>query len=39
LREGIARDFKEIPEDSVPESEKRQMVRENVVRLYGLALA
>jgi predicted TIM-barrel fold metal-dependent hydrolase len=31
-REVVERDFK-----GVPESEKRQMVRENVARLYGLA--
>jgi predicted TIM-barrel fold metal-dependent hydrolase len=32
-REVVERDFK-----GVPESEKRQIVRENVARLYGLAL-
>jgi predicted TIM-barrel fold metal-dependent hydrolase len=33
-REVVERDFK-----GVPEGEKRQMVRENVARLYGLAVA
>lgn len=33
-REVVERDFK-----GVPESEKRQIVHENVARLYGFALA
>ena len=33
-REAVERDFK-----GVPEEERRQIVRENVARLYGLAVA